>query len=95
MKSACKVQFGQLNDKRFYFSIGILSLHLGHSYLEDLRKEKNKYRKIHTVIQSKKDKFLKEEIKVIQKTRRLNILKQIYSQIPLLHELNSYKICYF
>ena len=57
MKSVCKVQFGQLNDKRFY---------------------------IHTVIQSKKDKFLKEKSKVIQKIQRLNILKQIYSQVPLL-----------
>ena len=41
------------------------------------------------MIQSKKDKFLKEESKVIQKIQRLNILKQIYSQIPLLYELNS------
>ena len=54
MKSACKVQFGQLNDKRFCFSNGILSLPFGHPYLEDLRKEKNKYRNIHTEIQSKK-----------------------------------------
>ena len=30
MKSVCKVQFGQLNDKRFYFSNGILSLPFGH-----------------------------------------------------------------
>ena len=61
MKSVCKVQFEQLNDKRFYFSNGILQLPFGHPYLEDLRKEKNKYRDIHTVIQSKKDKFLKKK----------------------------------
>ena len=61
MKSVCKVQFGQLNDKRFYFSNGILSLPFGHPYLEDLRKEMNKYRNIHIVIQSKKDKFLKKK----------------------------------
>ena len=89
MKSVCKVQFGQLNDKRFYFSNGILSLPYGHPYLEHLRKEKNKYRNIHTVIQSKKDKFLKKQSKVTEKIPRLNILKQIYSQIPLLYELNS------
>ena len=89
MKSVCKVQLGQLNDKKFYFSNGILSLPYGHPYLEHLRKEKNKYRNIHTVIQSKKDKFLKEKSKVIQKILRLSILKQIYSQIPLLYELNS------
>ena len=89
MKSVCKFPFGQLNDKRFYFSNSILLLTFGHPYLEDLRKEKNKYRNIYTVIQSKKDKFLKEGSKVIQKIQRLNILKQIYSQISLLYELNS------
>ena len=34
MKSVSKVQFGQLNDKRFYFSNGIISLPYGHPYLE-------------------------------------------------------------
>ena len=33
MKSVSKVQFGQLNDKRFYFSNGIISLPYGHPYL--------------------------------------------------------------
>ena len=33
--------------------------------------------------------FLKEESKIIEKIPRLNILKQIYSQIPILYELNS------
>ena len=51
MKSISRVQFGQLNDKRFYFSIGLISLPFGHPYLEDLRKEKHKYRSIHKVIQ--------------------------------------------
>ena len=32
MKSASKVQFGQLNDKRFQFSNGIMSLPFGHPY---------------------------------------------------------------
>ena len=50
MKSVSKVQFGQLNDKRFYFSNGIISLPYGHPYLEDLRKEKHNYRHIHKVI---------------------------------------------
>ena len=48
MKSVCKVQFGQLNDKRFYFCDGIVSLPLGHPYLEDLRKNKLKNRNIQT-----------------------------------------------
>ena len=65
MKSVSKVPFRQLNDKRFYFSNGIVSLPYGHPYLENLRKQKEKYRNIHKVIQTKKDKFLKEESKVI------------------------------
>ena len=52
MKSVSKVQFGQLNDKRFYFSNGLVSLPYGHPYLEELRKEKHKYRDIHKVIQT-------------------------------------------
>ena len=89
MKSVNKVQFGQLNDKRFYFSNGIVSLPYGHPFLENLTKQKDKYRNIHQVIQTKKVKFLKEESKVIEKILRLNILKKIYSQIPMLYELNS------
>ena len=53
MKSVSKVQFGQLNGKRFYFSNGIMSLPFGHPYLEDLRKGKHKYRHIHKIIQQK------------------------------------------
>ena len=66
-----------------------MSLPYGHSYLEKLGKEKHKYRDIHKVIQSKKDKFLNEESKVIEKISRLDILKQIFGQIPILYESNS------
>ena len=45
MKSVSKVQFGQLNDKRFYFSNGLISLPFGHPYLENLRKEKYEFLK--------------------------------------------------
>ena len=89
MKSVIKVQFGQLNDKRFYFSNGLISLPFGHPYLEELRKEKHKYRAIHKIIQEKKYDFLKEESKVLEKHPRLNVLKQIFSQSPMLYELNS------
>ena len=59
MKSIRKVQFGQLNDKRFYFSNGILSLPCGHPVLEKVKKQKDKYRDIHKIIQTIKDQFLK------------------------------------
>ena len=54
MKSVIKVQFGQLNDKRFYYSNGLISLPFGHPYLEELRIEKHRYRAIHKIIQEKK-----------------------------------------
>ena len=38
MKPVSKVQFGKLNDKRFYFCNGIVSLPYGHPLLEDLQK---------------------------------------------------------
>ena len=60
IKSVSKVQFGQLNDKRFYFSNGIISLPYGHPYLEELRKEKHKYQDIDKVIQTKKKRFFKK-----------------------------------
>ena len=90
MKSVSKVQFGQLNNKRFCFSNGLIFLPCEHLYLDDLRKEKHKYRSIHSqVIQEKKYEFLKEESKVIENIPRLHILKQIFSQNPMLYELNS------
>ena len=88
MKSVIKIQFGKLNDKRFYFSNGLISLPFGHPYLEELRKEKQRHRAIHKVIQEKKYDFLKEESKVLQNHPRLNVLK-IFSQNPMLYELNS------
>ena len=61
MKSVSKVQFWQLNDKRFYFSNSLISLPFGHPYLEELRKEKHKYRLIHKIIREKKIQFFKGE----------------------------------
>ena len=57
MKSVSKVQFGRLNDKRFYFSNGIVSLPSTHPLLENLRKHKDKYRNIHSVIKLKRTHF--------------------------------------
>ena len=88
-KSVSKIQFGQLNDKRFYFSNGLVSIPYGHLSLEKLRKEKHKYRNIHKVIQTKKDRFLLQESKILEGIPRLNILVQIFAQRPILCELKS------
>ena len=54
-----------------------------------MREQKNKYCSIHKVIQTKKDDFLKEEIKVIKNNPWLDILNQISNQVLLIYELKS------
>ena len=89
MKGFSKVQFGKLNDKRFYFSNGNISLPYGHPSLENMRKEKQKNRLIHKKIQEKKYEYLKEESKVLNDNQRLNVLRQIFNQIPMPYKLDS------
>ena len=69
-------------------------LPFGHPYLENLIKEKHKYRAIHKVIQEKKYEFLKEKSKSAEKIPRLHTLKQIFSQNPILYILNSNVNCF-
>ena len=71
MKAVSKEQFGQLIDKRFYFSNGLMSLPYGYLSLEDLRKEKQKYRAIHKTIQDKKYDFLKQESNAMDNNPRM------------------------
>ena len=89
MKAVSKEQFGQLNDKRFYFSNGLMSLPYGYLCLEDLRKEKQKYRAIHKTIQDKKYDFLKQESNAIDNNPRMHVLKQIFAQSSMFYILNS------
>ena len=89
MKGVSKVKFGKLDDKRFYFSNGIISLPYGHPSLENMRKEKQKNRLIHKKIQEKKYEYLKEESKVLNDNQRLNVLKQIFNQSIMLYKLDS------
>ena len=63
MKAVNKVK---LNDKRFYFSNGLMSLPYGHPCLEDLRKEKQKYK-------DKKYDFIKQESNAIDNNPRMHI----------------------
>ena len=48
--SVNKVQFARLNDKRYYFSDGIVSFPFGHPNLNKVREYKNSLLKIYTVI---------------------------------------------
>ena len=66
-----------------------MSLPYGHPCLEDLRKEKQKYRAIHKTIQDKKYDFLKQESNAIDNNPRMHVLKQIFAQSPMFYILNS------
>ena len=80
MKSVSKTQFAGLNNKRYYFHDGIVSLPFGHFLLEKVGKEKEKYRsKLHTEVKKEIYKFLELEGKGVHLCEKLRILRSIYS----------------
>ena len=84
-----KIQFGQLNDKRFYFPNGIVLLPFGHFLFNDLRKLRNQFRNIHLQIQNKKWEFIKQENEIVNKNERLTVFYQIINGVPSMYTLNS------
>ena len=89
MNTVNKIQFGQLNDKRFYFPNGIVSLPFGHFLFNDLRKLKHQFRNIHLQIQDKKWEFIKQENEIVNKNERLSVFYQIINGVPSMYTLNS------
>ena len=89
MNTVNKIQFGQLNDKRFYFPNGILSFPFGHFLFDDLRKNKTKNRNIHLQIKDKKWEFIKKENEILNKNERLLIFCQIINGNPILYSLKT------
>ena len=89
MTSVNKVQFASLNDKRYYFSDGILSLPYGHPLLKEVRDYKKSLAKIHTVIEKEKDKLLQLENRAVTRNERLRILRSIFAQPITYYRLNS------
>ena len=80
MTSVGKVKFARLNDKRYYFSDGIVSFPFGHPLLEELREYEKSLTEIHKSIEKEKNKLLKYENEVVNSHQRLRILRSIYSQ---------------
>ena len=91
MTSVNKVQFARLNDKRYYFSDGIVSLTFGHPSLNKVREYKKSLPKIHPVIQKEKDEILKDENAVVNNNERLRILRSILSQPIIYYNLKTNK----
>ena len=86
-----KVQFASLNNKRYYFSDGIVSLPFGHLSLFELRDYKKSLLEIDTVIKEEKDKLLQLENKMVNNNKRLRILPSIFSQPITYYNLKSNK----
>ena len=89
MNTVNKIQFGQLNDKRFYFPNGIVSLPFGHFLFNELRKERSQNRNIHLQIKEKKWDFIKKENEILNKNERLSVFCQIINGHPTLYTLKS------
>ena len=91
MTSVNKVQFARLNDKRFYFSDGIVSIPFGHPTLNKVREYKKSLPKIHTVIEKEKNEILKRENEVVNNNERLKILRSIFLQPITFYNLKTNK----
>ena len=92
MQSISKSQFAALNDKRFYFYDGIVSMPFGRPLLEKLRKKK-KETNIHLHIREKRKEYLNAEAKAVRECKRLRVLRSILLQAPVLYQLDSNLMC--
>ena len=88
-----KTKFSQLNDKRFYFPNGVISLPFGHLSLKKLDESKNnKGRRVEKYFWTDKEKLLEFEKKTLKKTERLNYLDNILRQQPKIVTLDCKKL---
>ena len=96
-----KKRFASLNDKRFYFMGGIVSLPFGHLLLEEARKLKSNFRgEITREFINQLFDFIDSKQNVLSKCERLKVFQTILNQPPqlyhfiqmLLLKLNASKI---
>ena len=80
MTSVKKVQFTSLNDKRYYFSGGIVSLPFGPPTLSSIRNLNKSYPKTHSVIKKERGRLLKLKNQIVAKSERPRVLRSISSQ---------------
>ena len=81
-----KTQFAGLNDKRYCFDDGIVSLPFGHFLSTKVREEKEKYRtNLHTIIKEKMYNVLELESRAVHWCERLIILRSVFTQPLLLY----------
>ena len=75
-----KTKFSQLNDKRFYFADGVVSLPYGHPSLKQIDKfKKEKDRKIEKYFWEQKERLLKMEKNTLKKNTKPFILSYYFN----------------
>ena len=87
-----KLKFAQINDKRYYFSIGVVLLPFSHPFLLEIVKfKREKKQKDETFLQQENHKLIQKEKFDIEKTKRISIYKSILQQKPTFYHLNLLK----
>ena len=92
MKTITKCKFARINDKRYCFSDGIVSLPFGHPLLNKVRNYKKQMTKIHEQIERERDTILKYENEAVMQNERLRVLRSIFSQPLVYYDLTSHQI---
>ena len=89
-KAVQKTKFSKLNDKRFYFLSGIVSLLYGHQNLkeiDDFKKEKEQ--KIEKHFWTEKENLLSMEKRALKNTPRLYFYHEILMAQPKIFDINQ------
>ena len=90
LETVQKQKCSQVNDKRYYFSCGIVSLTFSHPNLQKTNQFKwYKKQKIETCFLKEKEILKELEKKAILKNHRLSTLQSIYDQIPQFRDLET------
>ena len=91
-KTVVKTKFSQLNDKRFYFPDGIVSLPFGHKNLKEIDKFKQeKGQKIEKHFYEEKKVLFDMEKKALKNSPRLYLYHQILMSSPKAFSINKKK----
>ena len=87
-----KLTFAQINDKRYYFEGGIISLPFSYSYLSEIIDYKQKKKqKVKSWIYLKKKNVFRMEKESLLKSHRLSTLQYIYHQMPEFRDIKTNK----
>ena len=90
-KTVVKTKFSQLNNKRFYFPDGIVSLPFGHKNLQQIDQfKREKGQKIEKYFWEEKEVLFKMEKEVLKNNPRLYLYHQIISY-PKIFNINQKK----